>query len=142
MKRIFVIDWILIVVFIVSAISGFCLHMAGHGNNHEIWHNWAVFHGLGSALFLVVIVFHVTTHWGWYMGIIKNGIGKKSKVTAVLSVMFLLLALTGIALLGVDGANSRLGMLHYKAGIIMIVIAFCHIVKRLPTLRKSLNTNK
>ena len=47
MKRIFVIDWILIVVFIVSAISGVGLHIAGHGNSHEVWHNWAVFHVLG-----------------------------------------------------------------------------------------------
>ena len=44
MKRIFVIDWILIVVFIMSAISGFGLHVAGHGGTHEVWHNWAVFH--------------------------------------------------------------------------------------------------
>lgn len=43
MKRIFVIDWILIVVFIMSAISGFGLHVAGHGGTHEVWHNWAVF---------------------------------------------------------------------------------------------------
>ena len=72
MKRIFVIDWILIVVFIASAISGFGLHVVGHGSSHEIWHNWAVFHVLSSVLFLVAIIFHVTTHWGWYKGIIKQ----------------------------------------------------------------------
>ena len=71
MKRIFVIDWILIFVFILSAISGFGLHRAGHGSSHELWHNWAVFHILGSVLFLVAIIFHVTTHRGWYKGIIK-----------------------------------------------------------------------
>lgn len=74
MKRIFVIDWILIVVFIASAISGFGLHVASHGNSHEIWHNWAVFHVLGSVLFLVTIIFHIATHWGWYKGPIKNKI--------------------------------------------------------------------
>ena len=42
MKKVFVIDWILIVVFIVSAISGIGLHIAGHGNSHEVWHNWGV----------------------------------------------------------------------------------------------------
>ena len=88
MKKVFVIDWILIVVFIVSAISGIGLHIAGHGNSHEVWHNWAVVHVVSSVLFLVAIIFHVTTHWGWYKGIIKNGIGRKSKVTAVLSIIF------------------------------------------------------
>ena len=138
MKRIFVIDWILIVVFIVSAISGIGLHIAGHGNSHEVWHNWAVFHALGSVLFLVAIIFHVRTHGGWYKEIIKNGIGRKSKVTAVFSIVFLLLSVTGIVLLGVNGANSPLGLWHYKIGIVMTVIAVGHIIKRLSALRKSL----
>lgn len=137
MKRVFVIDWILIVVFIVSAISGIGLHIAGHGNSHEVWHNWAVVHGLGSILFLVAIIFHVTTHCGWYKGIIKNGIGRKSKVTAVLSIIFLLLSVTSIVLLGVSGANTPLGLWHYKIGIAMTAIAIVHTIKRLSILRKS-----
>lgn len=139
MKRIFVIDWILIVVFIVSAISGFGLHVAGHGSSHEIWHNWAVFHILGSILFLIAVILHVATHLKWYKGIIKKGIGRKSKVTAILSVIFLLLSVTGLALLGINGANSLLGLLHYKIGVITIVIALGHVIKRLPVFRKSLN---
>ena len=56
MKRIFVIDWILIVVFIMSAISGFGLHVAGHGGTHEVWHNWAVFScSLSVMLFLIAV---------------------------------------------------------------------------------------
>lgn len=139
MKRIFVIDWILIVVFIVSAISGFGLHVAGHGSSHEIWHNWAVFHVLGSILFLIAVIFHVAMHLEWYKGIIKKRIGSKSKVTAVLSVIFLLLSVTGLALLGINGANSLLGLWHYKIGVITIVIALGHVIKRLPVFRKSLN---
>ena len=142
MKRIFVIDWILIVVFIVSAISGFGLHVAGHGSSHEIWHNWAVFHVLGSILFLIVVIFHVATHLEWYKGIIKKGIGSKSKVTAILSVIFLLLSVTGLALLGINGVNSLLGLWHYKIGVITIVIALGHVIKRLPVFRKSLNCRK
>lgn len=139
MKRIFVIDWILIVVFIVSAISGFGLHVAGHGSSHEIWHNWAVFHVLGSILFLIAVIFHVAMHLEWYKGIIKKRIGSKSKVTAVLSVIFLLLSVTGLALLGINGTNSLLGLWHYKIGVITIVIALGHVIKRLPVFRKSLN---
>ena len=142
MKRIFVIDWILIVVFIMSAISGFGLHVAGHGGTHEVWHNWAVFHVLGSILFLIVVIFHVATHLEWYKGIIKKGIGSKSKVTAILSVIFLLLSVTGLARLGINGANSLLGLWHYKIGVITIVIALGHVIKRLPVFRKSLNCRK
>lgn len=142
MKRIFVIDWILIVVFIVSAISGFGLHVAGHGSSHKIWHNWAVFHVLGSILFLIAAILHVATHLEWYKGIIKKGIGRKSKVTAILSVIFLLLSVTGLALLGINGANSLFGLWHYKIGVITIVVALGHVIKRLPVFRKSLNCRK
>lgn len=79
MKKIFVIDWILVFVFVLSAFSGIGLHIAGHGNSHEVWHNWAVFHVLTSFLFFVAAIFHITTHWGWYKGTIKNGLGKKRK---------------------------------------------------------------
>lgn len=112
MKKIFVIDWILVFVFVLSAFSGIGLHIAGHGNSHEVWHNWAVFHVLTSFLFFVAAIFHITTHWGWYKGTIKNGLGKKSKITGVLSVVFLLVSVTGIILLGVNGANSDIGLLH------------------------------
>lgn len=53
MKRTFVIDWILIDLFIASVISGFRPHVTGRGNSHEIWHNLAMFHVLGSVLFPV-----------------------------------------------------------------------------------------
>lgn len=48
MKKIFVIDWSLVFVFVLSVFSGIGLHIVGHGNNHELWHNWAVFHVLIS----------------------------------------------------------------------------------------------
>lgn len=142
MKRIFVIDWILIVVFIMSAISGFGLHVAGHGGTHEVWHNWAVFHVFVSMLFLIAVIFHVAMHLEWYKGIIKKGIGRKSKVTAVLSVIFLLLSVTGLALWGINGANSLLGLWHYKLGVITTVITLGHVIKRLSVFRKSLNCRR
>lgn len=138
MKKIFVIDWSLVFVFVLSAFSGIGLHIAGHGINHELWHNWAVFHVLTSFLFFVISIFHITTDWGWYKGIIKNGLGKKSKITVVLSVVFFLVSVTGIILLGVDGANSYIGLLHYKIGIVTIVLCIGHLLKRISLLRKSL----
>ena len=69
-------------MFVLSAFSGIGLHIAGHGINHELWHNWAVFHVLTSFLFFVISIFHITTHWGWYKGIIKN---YSSTVSCILS---------------------------------------------------------
>ena len=139
MKKIFVIDWILVVVFILSASSGIGLHMAGHDGSHELRHTWTCIHRITSLLFLIAIIFHWTTHRRWYKGIIKNGLGKKSKVTVAISIVFLLLCLTGIGLLGINGVNSPLGLWHYKIGIVMMVTATGHIIKRLPVLRKSVD---
>lgn len=138
MKRVFVIDRILIPLFLLTAYTGIKLHIVGHGNNHELWHNWAIFHVLSSLLFLITIIFHITTHWGWYKGAIKNGFGKKSKITVVLSVVFLLVSVTGIILLGVNEENSAIGLLHYKIGIALIILSIGHILKRIHFLRKSL----
>lgn len=62
----------------------------------------------------------------------------ESKVTAVLSVLFLSVVLTGFALLGIEGAGSPVGQCHFWAGIVTTVLSIGHILKRLPLLRKSL----
>lgn len=131
MKKIFVIDWILFFAFILSAFSGIELHIAGHGSEHEIWHNWAVSHVLASLLFLIFAILHIVTHWSWYKGIIRNGIGRKSKVTVILSAVFVLVSITGIALLGIDGANSLMGQWHYRIGIVTIILSVGHVLKRI-----------
>lgn len=142
MKRIFIIDWVLIILFTLSTYSGFELHIAGHIGIHEIWHNWAVFHVVTSVLFFSAITCHISTHWNWYKTIARNGIGTKSKLTIILSTVFLFLAATGFGLFAVKGANSPLGLWHYRIGIIMAIIAIAHTLKRLPALHKSLKRNK
>lgn len=142
MKRIFIIDCFLIPVFLFTAFTGIGLHIAGHGANHEVWHNWALMYVIASLLFNVLIAVHVKMHWGWYKSIFRIGLGKKSLVTAIVSLLFVIVALTGYALLGVNGANSGLGLWHYKSGLPALVLFGGHIIKRLPILRKSLNDNR
>ena len=131
MKKSFVIDWILFFTFILSTFSGIELYIAGHGSEHEIWHNWAVFHVLASLLFLIFAILHIVTHWSWYKGIIRNGIGRKSKVTVILSAVFVLVSITGIVLLGIDGANSLMGQWHYRIGIATTILSVGHVLKRI-----------
>lgn len=138
MKKIFVIDWILIPLFVFSAYTGIELHVAGHGGNHEIWHNWALFHVVISLLFFIVVTCHVATHGGWYKGLINKGISKRSKVTLALSVGFVFVVVTGFVLLFMDGANSNIGLWHYQTGLSISAISIGHILKRIPILRKSL----
>lgn len=123
-------------VFLASAYTGVELHLAGHDGNHDVWHGWAVAHVVACLLFLVAVVCHVETHRRWYKRILTAGVSRKNGVTVAVSVLFLVLALTGLALLGVEGGNSGLGLWHYKAGLFSIVIFLWHITQRLPALIK------
>lgn len=134
----FVIDWVLVCMFVFSAFSGIGLHIAGHGHNHELWHHWAVGHVLTVFLFFLAVIFHITIHGGWYKGAARNGIGKKSKITAALSVIFLLVSVTGFILLGVNGENSGIGLWHYRIGIAATILSVGHILKRIRLLHKSI----
>ncbi len=143
MKRIFVIDWVLIPAFALSFFTGLGLHAAGHGHHHGgWWHVWTFLHILTSLAFLIAVVFHVTTHQAWYRGIVRGGIGRKSKWTAGLSLLFPGLVITGLVLLGVKGMHSPVGLWHYKIGIATGVVAIGHGIARFPILRRSLNRSK
>lgn len=135
MKRIFVIDWIMIAAFVPAVCSGVGLHVAGHGTDHELWHDRAVFHVAAGAALFVAAVFHVVTHRGWYKGILRSGMGSKSRVTALLSVLFAAVVLTG-ALLGINGAGSAVGKWHYATGIAASALSVGHLLKRIPLLRR------
>ena len=131
------IDWGLIPAFLLSAYSGIELHVAGHGPEHATWHHWAIFHVLVSLAFLLLGILHVKMHWGWYTSYFKKGLGNKSRITLSLTILFVLVTLTGIALLEVEGANSGIGLWHYRIGLLVTLISTLHLAKRWPTLKKS-----
>lgn len=138
MKKIFVIDWILIPVFILSAYTGIELHVAGHGNDHDTWHNWAVSHVIMSMLFFSCCCYHVKTHWKWYESLVVNGLGKKSRVTLAVSTLFIILSFSGLTLVITEGANSTLGLWHYKMGLLATILFTVHVIKRIPILYKTI----
>ncbi|MBQ8493493.1 MAG: DUF4405 domain-containing protein [Alistipes sp.] len=138
MKRIFVIDWVLLAAAVVLIASGFAMHIAGHGTNHHEWHVWGVLHVVASVLFITMAVWHVKMHWAWYKGWFNKGLGTKSRVTALLSVVFVLTTATGVVLLFVAGGNTDIGLWHYRVGIALTAISLGHTLKRVPILKKSL----
>lgn len=117
--------------FIVSAVTGISLHVAGHGTDHEVWHSWSVAHVVTSFLWLVSAGFHAKRHWGWYKTLISRGIEKKNRIALALSVLFSLVAVTGIILLVyVNGANSSVGLWHYKLGLLLLIVSLLHAAHR------------
>ena len=107
-------DIALVPTFVLTFYSGIKLHVAGHGTSHEVWHNFALFHIITSLLFLAACIMHIRSHAAWYKGLFQKGLGKKSRITLWTTVAFILATSTGIVLLGVEGANSGIGMWHYR----------------------------
>ena len=130
-------DLLLIPVSIASVITGFRLHVAGKNAPHEVWEQWAAAHVVATVLFLVVGIVHVRHHWAWYKSLFSRGLGKKSRVTLLLTIAFLLLVITGIVLIvAIDGPNSTTGHLHYIFGLLLTILSLWHIVKRWKALVK------
>lgn len=53
-KIIFLTDMALIPVFALTAYTGIELHVAGHGTDHQVWHDMAVFHSIAGFSFLIL----------------------------------------------------------------------------------------
>lgn len=136
-KIIFLTDMALIPVFALTAYTGIELHVAGHGTDHQVWHDMAVFHSIAGFSFLILAAIHVKYHWAWYKALKSKGLKNKSKIVAALSAFFIIVAASGILLaFFIDGANTHVGLWHYKAGLVTGVLASLHIFKRWALLRK------
>ena len=136
-------DLLLIPVSIATVITGFGLHVAGHDSPHEVWEQWAAAHVVATILFLVLGILHIRHHLAWYKSLFSKGLGKKSRITLLLTIAFLLLVITGIVLIvAIDGPNSTMGHLHYIFGLLLTFLSFWHIAKRWKALvRKGKSTS-
>lgn len=138
-KSIFIVDLILIPVFALVIYSGVKLHVAGHADDHDIWEYWAHYHIITGILSIVFGGLHIKAHWGWYKGLIKKGIGKKSRITAILSLLFLIEIITGMILIFfIEGGNSAVGMWHYRLGLAMAFFLLIHLISRFSLMMKGL----
>lgn len=142
-KTLFITDIAVLLTFLPASISGLGLHAAGHNSSQEIWHNWAVVHIFSTLAFTIAVGVHIYGHWNWYKSLFQKGLGKKSRVTVILSVLMLATIITGnIVLFRHQGPNSHFGLWHYAIGIILTIIALGHFLKRIKTLIKGLKSGK
>ena len=64
-----------------------------------------------------------------------HGANRRTLPTAVVTAMFAATALSGLALLGIDGPGTHAGLWHYGAGLAASVA--CHAARRMGTLIKA-----
>ena len=104
-----------------------------YGLNYQ---DWSFIHKFAISLFSILMTLHIVAHRKWYKTIInKHLIGKNIQMTT-LSVLFFLVAITGIIPWFVDlsGSTSVLRLhfieIHDKIALILIVFLVLHVKKR------------
>lgn len=137
-NKVIKVDAMLLPAIIGTVITGIGIHLSGHGESHEAWHNWAMAHVIFSLVFLILAYCHVKQHWGWYRNLHRRS--KKPRiVTVLLSIVMFFELMTGITLLVfIDGDGSRWGHFHWVGGLVLTIIATGHILKRFKILLKGL----
>ncbi len=146
-----------------SVVSGFILQLGfhvgrtarGHGqdpflatthHNTSLWGltqpNWSTIHKVAIVLFLVLTTFHVIKHAMWYRKALSSKPVPQKRQTLVLSVVFVLVALTGLIpwWLDICGYSQEMRFilieLHDKLTLVLTAYLVLHILKRFWKHRK------
>ena len=84
-----------------------------------------------SSLWLLSVIVHVMRHKYWYKTLVSRRFTNKHCITLSLSILFLIVAITGILLISyVKGANSPIGLWHYKLGLFLLMLSLIHVFHR------------
>ena len=130
-KTLFITDIIVLITLLLTSVSGLLFHIAGHQENHDYWHNCAIFHIVSSLALTISVSIHIYGHCGWYKSLFQKGLGNKSIVTVLLSVLMLATIVTGITVLCIhQDPNYGHGLWHYAIGIILTILGLGHFFKR------------
>lgn len=108
--------------------------------NQQVWSlgysGWSNMHKISIVFFSLVIAWHISVHWKWYKGVIsKHKMGKNRQVI-ILTVLFVLVFLTGLIPWSIDLASGadilrkQFIEIHDKITLIFIVFLILHLIKK------------
>lgn len=98
--------------------------------------DWSATHKVSIVLFLLLIVYHTAIHWSWYKNVFLKKIGSNNRLAITLSIVFLIVAVTGLVpwIVDLTGGTSLLRMLfieiHDKVSLILIICLLLHVIRR------------
>lgn len=132
----------------VIAFSGlliqFNYHMGNHGEintNQTVlginYFDWSDVHKISIIFFSIFMIVHIILHWKWYKTVIKKSLIAKNSQVITLSVVFILVAITGyipwfVNLSGGDTTTRKAFIeIHDKIALILLVYLILHVIKRL-----------
>jgi len=126
---------------LAMSVSGFLIqfryHM-GHNSVSEIgYNNWSDIHKISIICISILITFHISMHRKWYKAIIIKNLVAKNRLQIILSLVFILAAITGYIPWIIDlSGGSEIARkffieIHDKITIILFVLLTLHLTKKL-----------
>jgi hypothetical protein len=82
------------------------------------------------------MIYHIILHWKWYKAVITKNLIAKNKLIITLSIVFLLVAITGYLpwLIKLSGGNDSLRIvfieIHDKIALIFLINLILHVSSR------------
>lgn len=129
----------LIVLFVITLVTGIILHLKGHGIIVEPRKIIKVIHWVSGFMMTAFVCWHGKQFWKAIVSQLKrprfSGIN-----TATLAVFIILTTMTGLIKLITPVKIPGLGLWHYWLGIIMSIVAIIHLLKGLPMLIKMIKS--
>ncbi|MCE4562760.1 DUF4405 domain-containing protein [Maribellus sp. CM-23] len=138
----------LLITTVLTIYTGLLIQLEYHMGNHGYkpldksvigldYSDWSIFHKISIIILLILFVFHILLHWKWYKNVISKRLFNKNRQVITLTVIFLLVAITGFIPWIIDFMNgnesTRNGFIeiHDKIAIILSIYFILHIIKRL-----------
>jgi hypothetical protein len=132
---------------LVMAFSGLLIqiayHMGHHGNisiNNNVlalgYYNWSVVHKLSAVIVILLMIIHMALHWKVQIAVFRRKPSAKSIQLTILSVVFVLVAITGFLpwfihlAKGVEVLRKTFIEVHDKLAIVLVIYLILHVIKR------------
>lgn len=130
-----------------SVLLGFLLQVKYHIGNYSIidvrnnelgmnYYEWLDVHRIFIVLLSIFMGFHIHQHWKLYCTIIRKRLFAKNQQTFVLSIVFVLVALTGFVpwVVHLFGGSTDIRRsfveIHDKLAIVLFIYLILHLAKR------------
>jgi hypothetical protein len=97
---------------------------------------WSAIHKVFIVVFSLLMIYHIYVHWKWYKGVFAKHLIKKNIQVITLSVLFMLVAITGLVpwFIDISGGTNVLRLIfieiHDKLTFLLIIYLVLHVVKR------------
>lgn len=144
----FTMNLVLLISGIATVFSGLLIQVTYHiGNQGNIlindtafgmnYNSWSAFHKISIVVFSARMIYHIWQHWKWYKVVIKKRLIAKNRQVLILSVLFILVAISGFIPWFIASTNGDEMLrkafieIHDKLAIILSVFLILHIIKRL-----------